>query len=128
MTASRGGSSEEGPSRRYCFDIDGVICQTEGTDYHAARPRRDVIERINRLYDAGHEIVLQTARGMGTLGGDLARVHEAWYAFTVEQMRGFGVRFHALYLGKTHADFYIDDKGMNVVDWLRDGTAAEGEA
>lgn len=128
MTSPPGEATEEGRARRYCFDIDGVICETEGTDYHGALPRREVIERINRLYDAGHEIVLQTARGMGTLGGDLARVHEAWYAFTVEQMRGFGLRFHALYLGKTHADFYIDDKGMNVVDWLRDETAAGGEA
>lgn len=104
--------------RRWCFDIDGVICHTQGLNYESAEPDHDVIERINRLYDAGDEIVLQTARGMGTLEGDLARVHERWYEFTLKQMRGFGLRFHALFLGKTHADVYVDDKGLNVLDWL----------
>lgn len=104
---------------RYCFDIDGVICHTDGLDYGNATPNRDAIERINALHDQGHTIVLQTARGMGTLNGDLARVHETWYQLTFDQMVGFGLRFHELYLGKTHADVYVDDKGQNSVDWMQ---------
>ena len=103
---------------RYCFDIDGVICHTEGTDYRSGVPIPASIERINALFDEGHEIVLQTARGMGTLDGDLGKVHEVWYEFTLNQMRAFGVRFHALFLGKAWADVYIDDKGWNSVDFL----------
>lgn len=103
---------------RYCFDIDGVICFTEGLDYRNARPNPEAIRRINALYDEGHVIALQTARGMGTLDGDLARVYETWFQVTLEQMKAFGVRFHELYLGKTHADVYVDDKGQNSVDWL----------
>ena len=104
---------------RYCFDIDGVICFTEGTDYHSAVPNREAIERINALYDQGHTIVLQTARGMGTLDGDLGKVYATWYQVTYDQMESFGLRFHELFLGKTHADVYIDDKGQNSVEWLQ---------
>lgn len=109
---------------RYCFDIDGVICHTEGLDYGSAVPNPPAIERINALYDEGHTIVLQTARGMGTLNGDVKRVYETWYDLTHEQMTRFGVRFHQLYLGKTHADVYVDDKGQNSVDWLAGASPA----
>lgn len=103
---------------RYCFDIDGVICFTDGLDYENARPNTAAIERINALFDAGHTIVLQTARGMGTLNGDVPKVYEVWYETTFRQMEAFGLRFHQLFLGKTHADVYVDDKGQNSVDWL----------
>ena len=40
---------------RYCFDIDGTIC-TPGTckscQYEGATPKKDRIEKINKLYDA----------------------------------------------------------------------------
>ena len=42
---------------RYCFDIDGTIC-TPGTckscQYEGATPKKDRIEKINKLYDEGH--------------------------------------------------------------------------
>jgi len=99
---------------RYCFDIDGVIALTTGTDYHGSAPNEPVIERINQLYADGHEIVLHTARGMGTLEGDLNAVHDTWYEFTVYQMRSWGLSFHQLFLGKPYADVYVDDKGLNI--------------
>jgi hypothetical protein len=102
---------------RYCFDIDGVIALTEGTGYHDSRPNERVISRINELYAEGHEIVLHTARGMGTLDGDLWAVHQTWYEFTIHQMRSWGLHFHQLFLGKPYADVYVDDKGLNVDDW-----------
>lgn len=103
---------------RYCFDIDGVIADSTGLDYRNALPMRDTIDRINRLYDEGHTIVLHTARGMGTLNGDLKRVHEVWYDFSVQQLRGWGLKFHQLYLGKPFADVYVDDKGVGFDLWM----------
>lgn len=107
---------------RYCFDIDGVICHTEGLDYRAARPDPEVIRRINALYDEGHTIVLQTARGMGTLDGDVPRVYDVWYDVTLRQMQDFGLRFHQLFMGKTHADVYVDDKGVAFHQWMEADT------
>lgn len=109
---------------RYCFDIDGVIANTRGTDYHGATPKRDTIERINRLFDAGHTIVLHTARGMGTLDGDLKKVHEVWYDVTFQQMKGWGLNFHELYLGKPFADVYVDDKGVGFDLWIEQDPTA----
>lgn len=103
---------------RYCFDIDGVICTSEGTRYHDARPHTEVIARINELHASGHTIVLHTARGMGTLDGDLERVHATWYRFTHDQMRKWGLRFDELVLGKPWADVYVDDKGVGFDLWM----------
>jgi len=104
--------------KRYCFDIDGVICHTQGTSYRESTPNREVIERINELFRAGHTIVLQTARGMGTLDGDIGKVHESWYDFTLQQMRSFGLLFHELFLGKAYADVYVDDKAIGFDLWM----------
>ena len=109
---------------RYVFDIDGVICHSEGTDYFGATPKLEVIDRINRLYDAGHTIVLNTARGMGTLNGDLEKVYATWYDFTHTQMTGWGLRFHELVLGKPWADVYVDDKGVGFDLWMEESAAA----
>ena len=105
---------------RYCFDIDGVICDSEGTNYREARPKREVIERINELFHEGHTIVLNTARGMGTLDGDLQAVHDTWYAFTHDQMKGWGLHFHQLVLGKPWADVYVDDRGIGFDRWMEE--------
>ena len=52
---------------RYCFDIDGTICDTPVTDkgkndYDNSTPKRFMVETVNRLYDEGHYIILMTAR------------------------------------------------------------------
>ena len=49
----------------YVFDIDGTICSITDGDYNKAEPILERIEKINQLYDAGHTIHFQTARGMG---------------------------------------------------------------
>lgn len=94
----------------YCFDIDGTICtNTEGA-YEQATPLAEVIARINALYDDGHRVILMTARG-STTGID-------WRGVTERQLEGWGVRYHALWLGKPTADVYIDDKAVNIRDWM----------
>lgn len=90
-------------SKTFCFDIDGVIATiTPGNDYRQAQPIAKTVDLINRLYDAGHRIVLFTARG-GSSGRD-------WTALTRQQMSAWGVRHHDLRMGKPSADYYIDDK------------------
>ena len=69
-----------------------------------------MIDKVNRLYDSGHRISFFTARG-STSGID-------WNEFTEAQLKGWGVKFHKLILGKPHADIYIDDKSIHPVDWV----------
>lgn len=94
----------------YCFDIDGTICtRTEG-DYERAEPFPEVIEKVNRLYQAGHTIYFYTGRGAST-GLD-------WTALTEAQLARWRAKYHRLYMGKPFANHYIDDLAINTADWL----------
>jgi len=52
--------------KRYCFDIDGTICNNTWGKYEEALPYKDRIEYVNQLYESGNHITYFTARGMGT--------------------------------------------------------------
>lgn len=91
--------------RTLCIDIDGVLATTVPADrYHEAEPLHGAIASVNELFDAGHEIVLFTARGSAT-GAD-------WRDLTERQMREWGVRYHRLMFGKPAADYYVDDRAL----------------
>ena len=88
------------------FDLDNTLCNTEGNYYEAATPKQDRIDYVNKLYDNGHTIIIDTARGC--VSG------RNWFYFTVEQLKGWGVKFHTLRTGvKFGADIFVDDKGFN---------------
>lgn len=95
----------------YCFDIDGTICTNTDGNYESAQPYQEVLACVNRLYDQGHTIYLYTARG-STTGID-------WRGVTERQLKAWGLRFHKLFMGKPTADVYIDDKCINIKDWLK---------
>ena len=87
-------------------DIDETICETpESRDYSLATPIIDNINKINDLYDEGHEIVYWTARGSLT-GQD-------WMELTVKQFKEWGVKYHDLKMGKPFYDIFIDDRAIN---------------
>jgi CMP-N-acetylneuraminic acid synthetase len=97
---------QNGPSR-FVFDIDGVIAEFRGDlDYSSALPNRKMIGIINRLYDAGNRIVLFTARGYVT--------KIDWAETTRKQLDEWGLQYHELLFGKPNADFYIDDKMLDL--------------
>jgi len=98
--------------KRYCFDIDGTICNNTWGKYREALPFSDRIEIVNKLYEEGNHIIYFTARGMGVCEGDSLKAHEMWYNFTLEQLETWGCKFHELRLGKPNADYFIDDKGI----------------
>lgn len=88
---------------KYVFDIDGVITiPQDNINYNLSQPNNETIEIINYLYEHGNEIVIFTARGSKT-GID-------WKNHTIEQLKRWGVKYHDLKFGKPDADFYIDDK------------------
>ena len=96
----------------YCFDIDGTICDTPGNDYPSAEPFRDVICKINELYEAGHTIKMFTARG-SVSGKD-------WTEFTIKQLKNWGVSYHELIMNKKpHYDILVDDKAINAMTWRK---------
>ncbi len=104
----------------YVFDIDGTICNNTNGDYLKAVPMKERIDKVNDLFLKGHTIIFQTARGMGRSGNSTAYADRAFYELTKEQLDGWGVRYHQLFLGKPAGDFYIDDKGIRDEDFFTD--------
>jgi hypothetical protein len=101
-----------GEAMRLVFDIDGVICDSSDGDYYASTPHQKVIDAINKLYDAGHTVILHTARGMGSCCGDQQEAYMMWFSHTKKQLQEWGLKFHQLYLGKPEGDYYIDDRAL----------------
>jgi len=110
---------------RYCFDIDGTLCHTPNNhlgkpDYENAKPYPFMVQQVNRLYDQGNYIIMQTARGKGS-GID-------WAEYTKEQLKKWGYKYHELFpmFCKPTADIFVDDKGINVEDWKNQQPKVKG--
>ena len=110
---------------RYCIDIDGTICTpTVGRDYHKAEPWQDRIKALNKLYDEGNYIIYFTARAMGRFSGyshsiAAKKAEEVLFDLTKQQLDDWGVKYHELIMGKPHADYFIDDKGVKDEDFFK---------
>lgn len=101
---------------RYCFDVDGTLCHTPNSengkpDYVNARPYLFMVDQVNRLYEEGNYIIIQTARGKGS-GIDHTEL-------TKNQLDNWGYKYHELFpmFCKPTADIFVDDKAVNVVEW-----------
>tara|TARA_R110002020_G_scaffold73351_2_gene187962 strand:- start:51 stop:392 length:342 start_codon:yes stop_codon:yes gene_type:complete len=109
----------------YVFDIDGTICakdKFEDTDYESSKPIKDRVAVVNKLYDEGHTIIFQTARGMGRFNNDASKAIEMFYDFTANQLNSWGIKYHQLFLGKPAGSLYIDDKGIKDEDFFTNET------
>ena len=104
---------------KYCFDLDGTICDTpcdpdgHNQRYWDSTPIVFMVETINRLFDEGNHIIIMTARGRGS-GKD-------WTKLTTDMLAEWGVKYNELepMFHKPTADIFIDDKGVNVEDWIK---------
>ena len=87
-------------------DIDETICFYEGERYYPnAKPIKERIEKINKLYDDGHEITYWTARGNSS-GLD-------WNDLTHEQLSKWNCKYHHVSVGiKPSYDLLICDKAI----------------
>jgi CMP-N,N'-diacetyllegionaminic acid synthase len=98
--------------KKLCFDIDGVICKTFKNKYEFSKPDYKVIKIINKLYDNGNYIIIFTARYMGRNNQKISKAKKQGYAFTLNQLKIWNVKFHKLIFGKPSYDLIIDDKGL----------------
>jgi len=94
------------------IDCDDTLCHYNGVErkYVNAIPIQQNIDKVNTLYDSGHEITIWTARGSVT--------KIDYEELTKEQLKKWNVKYHNLILGKPAYDLYIDDKSINsITDW-----------
>ncbi len=102
----------------YVFDIDGTICTLSSGEYTNAKPITYRIVKINELYDKGHTIILNTARGMGRTNNNAPLADTLFRDLTEVQLKKWGVKYHKLFMGKPSGDIYIDDKGEKDEDFF----------
>lgn len=98
---------------KYCFDLDETICATPSSrKYAEAVPYQKMVDKINRLYDEGHEITIFTARGSSS-GINYTEL-------TLNQLNSWGLKFHKLIdKGKPSYDLFVDDKAITSSLWRK---------
>lgn len=104
----------------YCFDLDETLCtKAVGGDYATAKPLTKAITEVNKLYDAGHRIVIFTGRGSSS--------GKEWRPLTEQQLTQWGIKHHELITGrKPTYDVVIDDKAINAADWRKTNCGVKG--
>jgi CMP-N,N'-diacetyllegionaminic acid synthase len=98
--------------KRFCFDIDGVICKTIKNNYKNSIPNYKVIQFINNLYSDGHYIIIFTARYMGRNKENISQAKKQGYKFTFNQLKKWGLNFNQLIFGKPSYDLIVDDRSI----------------
>lgn len=97
----------------YCFDLDGTLCTNTEGNYEKAKPYKERIEKVNKLFSDGNHIIIDTARG-ATTGLD-------WEELTVSQLEKWGVKYNEVRVGKKlNYNIVIDDKAMNDKDFFNE--------
>ncbi|KAI6779236.1 uncharacterized protein J7T54_007763 [Emericellopsis cladophorae] len=101
--------------RRFCFDLDMTLVgvpQVPG-DYSTCPPIDRNIRLVQQLYEAGHYIIIQTARRMRTHQGNMGSVLADVGPVTFAQLDRYNIPYHDIHFGKPYADAYIDDLAIN---------------
>jgi capsule biosynthesis phosphatase len=111
----------------FIIDIDGTLCvasqlEDGSFDYPNAKPISAVIQRVNELYEAGHTIVLSTARGMRTYEGNVKKIKEKVLPILEEWLKENGVKYHRLDIGKSWGEnpIYVDNRNLSVKSFVLD--------
>ena len=105
--------------KKFCFDLDGVICFTKNNNYKQSIPKKNVIKMINQLYEKNF-ILIYTARYMGRSNENSKLANQKGYKFTLNQLKKWGLKYDKLKIGKPSYDVIIDDKSFDFKkNWLK---------
>ena len=105
---------------RVCFDLDGTLVTdpVKEKDYVSVLPISKNIEYLKYLRSLGHEIIIHTARRMKTHNGNVGKLVKDIGKITLDTLEKFDIPYDEIYFGKPWADYYIDDKAINVYNDL----------
>lgn len=96
----------------FCFDLDNTICTTKRNDYKSAKPKKNAIKLINKLYEKGHIIKIFTSRFMGRNNENISKAKQDGLSLTLNQLKRWKIFYHKLIMGKPSYDLLIDDKSF----------------
>ena len=102
--------------KTYIFDLDETLCFSKVKDHYNYYldnliPNKQMITKINELYDKGDKIIIMTGRGAIT-GID-------WKEETEKQLKAWDIKYHELKFIKKPLDYmYVDDKACSPKEFL----------
>lgn len=104
---------------RIVIDLDGTICpiRQDPQQYSELLPLDGAVERIQALKDAGHYIIISTARNMATCNSNTGRVLKNVGKVTLDWLEKFNIQYDEIFFGKPNADIYIDDRAFRFEKW-----------
>lgn len=109
----------------FIVDIDDTILTTPKGEngkfaYNESQPITATITRLQELKTAGHSIILFTARGMRTFGGDVNKIKAEHEARLVKWLAEHGVPYDALIFGKPWGSnpIYVDNRNLSLKSFL----------
>ena len=105
--------------KRICIDLDGVIAKIKKNQetYSDVLPVAGAVEKIKKLKEAGHYIIIFTARHMKTCNGNVSMVIARQGKITLDWLAKHQVPYDEIHFGKPFADIYIDDNALRFKDW-----------
>lgn len=104
---------------RICIDLDGVIAEIkkENETYADVKPVKSAVEKIKKLKENGHYIIIYTARHMKTCDGNVYKAISKIGLITLEWLKEHDIPYDEIVFGKPWADIYIDDNGFRFKSW-----------
>ena len=104
---------------RIVIDLDGTICalRKHNEDYADVLPNPGVAAKLHELKQAGHHIVIHSARHMKSCDGDVSLVEQKIGQKTREWLKRYGIPYDELCFGKPYAHIYIDDLALPFRGW-----------
>jgi CMP-N-acetylneuraminic acid synthetase len=98
-------------AKKYVIDLEGILCRfdTPKSIEPIIEPIEKNIRRVNKLYEAGNEIVLWTSWN-GDSGSNFKTQLE-------RQLKEWGVHYHAIRYDKPCGDIFVDKKAVDYRNW-----------
>lgn len=104
---------------KICIDLDNVIAKFKQNKqtYKDVKPIPGAIQKIQKLKQNGHYIIIQTARHMKTCQSNQGLIVKKIGKITLDWLEKYKIPYDEIYFGKPHADIYIDDNAYRFKNW-----------
>ena len=104
---------------KICIDVDGVLCELRKPEqtYADVAPLPGATDKMNSLKQAGHYIILNTARHMATCNSNVGLVIARQGKTLIDWLAKHNIPYDELWFGKPHADVYLDDNAHRFTSW-----------
>lgn len=104
--------------KRIIVDFDGTLALGVSPNIEDLKPNTQLIEKLNKWGNAGYEIIVETARGQLSCGGDVILAGLKYRKIIERLLIKWGLYFDKLSFNKKLADIYIDDRSMQPLKFI----------